>query len=341
MTRFWPAAFLTMAMCQTAPESQVFPTAGSIEVLHEALHALVPVDAQLEIIAEGYEWSEGPVWVPDGGYLLFSDIPPNRIYKWQEDVGATLFLEPSGYTGDLPRGGEVGSNGLTLDHEGHLVMAQHGDRRIARLAHPLNTSPAAEYLTIADQYHGLRFNSPNDLTFHSSGALYFTDPPYGLEHSMEDPAKDLDFQGVYRVATDGSITLLESGMSRPNGIAFSPDERTLYVANSDPADPIWMAYDVVDDDTLANGRVFFDASHLVAEGRRGLPDGLKVDVAGNLFATGPGGVLVLSPEGRHLGTLQTGQATSNCAFGNDGRTLYITADMYLMRLRLLTVGTGF
>lgn len=333
---WWPLLFIFLAMCQSAKEP--YPTTGAIEVLDEALHELVSPDAQLEILSEGHDWTEGPLWIPDRNFLLFSDIPPNRIYRWQEGLGTTVYLEPSGYTGTAPRGGEVGSNGLVLDHQGRLVLAQHGDRRIARLAQPIADNPTAEYETLADRFDGMRFNSPNDLVYHSSGDVYFTDPPYGLEMNMDDPQKELDFQGVYRLTPDGSVTLLESGMSRPNGLAFSPDESTLYVANSDPDRPVWMAFSVLEDGMLSDGRVFFDATHLVDAGRRGLPDGLKIDVQGNLFATGPGGVLVISPEGRHLGTLMTGQATSNCAFGDDGSTLYITADMYLMRIRLSTRG---
>ncbi len=327
---------ILLAMC--APESGPYETVGIIERLDPRLDALVQQDAALEVVADGFEWSEGPVWI--GEAVLFSDIPPNSIYRWNEVDGLMLYLLPSGYTGDAPRGGEVGSNGLVLDTEGRLVLAQHGDRRIARLTAPLE-SPVPQYETLADRYDGKRFNSPNDLTYHSSGSLYFTDPPYGLERKVDDPAKEIDFQGVYRLGTDGQVTLLDSTMTRPNGIAFSPDERTLYVANSDPQNPIWVAYDVDEAGLLANRRVFFDASHLSAAGRLGLPDGLKVDVNGNLFATGPGGVLVISADGTHLGSLNTGQATSNCAFGEDGSVLFITADMYLLRVRLSTTGMGF
>ncbi len=340
---------LLIAGCQPdaeQPEPEVeadtmtFPTIGSVERLDPALDDLVPADAKLEILAEGFDWSEGPVWVVDGGFVLFSDIPPNEIHKWKFGEGHTLYLKPSGYTSDVPRTGEVGSNGLTLDVEGRLVLAQHGDHRIARLDAPFD-APTPTYVTLADRYDGKRFNSPNDLVYRSNGDLYFTDPPYGLEHRMEDPAKELDFQGVYRLGTDGTVTLLTDELSRPNGIAFSPDERTLYVANSDPERAIWMAYEVMPNGAITNGRVFFDATPLVEQGLRGLPDGLKVDARGNLFATGPGGVLVFSPDGTHLGTINTTQATANCAFGNDGSTLYITADMYLLRIRLTTKGDGF
>ena len=323
-----------------AVETPSYPTIGSVERLDPALNALVPADAALEILAEGFDWTEGPVWVPALGSVLFSDIPPNSIYAWTEDDSARLYLRPSGYTGNVERSGEVGSNGLVLDAEGHLVLAQHGDRRIARLDAPLD-APTPTYTTVIDRYDGKRFNSPNDLAYHSSGALYFTDPPYGLEQRMDDPAKEIDFQGVYRLAPDGTVTLLADDLSRPNGIAFSPDEQTLYVANSDPERAIWMAYDVEPDGSIANGRVFFDATAFVQEGKPGLPDGLKIDQNGNLFATGPGGVLVFDPDGTHLGTLNTTQATSNCAFGNDGSTLYITADMFLLRIGLSTKGDGF
>ncbi|HXG60801.1 MAG TPA: SMP-30/gluconolactonase/LRE family protein [Planctomycetota bacterium] len=332
----WSAALL-LASC--AQEPAPARTRGSIERLDPRLDALIPPDAKMEVLGEGFDWSEGPVWVRSGGYLLFSDIPPNRVMKWKPGEGVSLYLHPSGYTGSRPRTGEPGSNGLLLDPQGRLVLCQHGDRRIARMDAPLDR-PAPKFVTLADRYQGKRFNSPNDAVYHSNGALYFTDPPYGLEKLMEDPAKELDFQGVYRLAPNGEVTLLTRELSRPNGIAFSPDEKTLYVANSDPARAIWMAFDVKADGTVGAGRVFFDATKWVSS-RKGLPDGLKVDARGNLFATGPGGVLVFAPDGTHLGTLRTGEATANCAWGDDGSTLYITADMYLLRIRTSTRGKGF
>ena len=292
----------------------------------------MPPEAEIEVLAAGFEWAEGPLWIPQGRYLLFSDVPTNRIYQWQEGLGHRLWLEPSGYSGDVPRGGEPGSNGLALDTSGRLLLAQHGDRRVASLVGPLE-SPLPVFATVADSFEGRRFNSPNDLALHSSGAIYFTDPPYGLSGGAEDPARELDFQGVYRVDSTGQVTLLTDELSRPNGIAFSPDESTLYVANSDADRPVWMAWDLAPDGSIANGRVFFDATDRVPE-RPGLPDGLKVDEEGNLFATGPGGVWIFSPEGDHLGTLRTSQAIANCAFGEDGRSLFLTADDSLLRVRL-------
>ncbi len=312
-----------------------YPTLGTIERLDPRFDAIVPKDARVERIAEGFDWAEGPVWVnEDGGYLLFSDIPPNTVNRWDEKHGIRIFLRPSGYTGKTPRGGEPGSNGLMLDPKGRLVLMQHGDRRVAHWE-------GVTFVPLAERFEGQRFNSPNDGTFDSKGNLYFTDPPYGLEKNIDDPAKELSFQGVYRLTPDGKLTLLTKAMSRPNGIALSPDEKTLYVANSDPERAIWMAFPLKEDGTLGQGRVFFDATKWVGAEKKGLPDGMKVDQAGNLFATGPGGVHVFAPDGTHLGTFATGEATANCGFGEDGSTLFITADMYVGRVKLKTKGKGF
>jgi gluconolactonase len=322
----------------TTPAEQVqvtsppFQTTGSIETLDPALDTVIRPGATIEVLAEGFDWTEGPLWVPQLNQVLFTDIPPNRIHAWSEATGLQLYLTPSGYTGSASRGGEVGANGLTLDQQGRLVLCQHGDRRLARMEAPLD-NPQPIFTTIADSYEGKRLNSPNDVVQHSDGSFYFTDPPYGLEKNMDDPAKELDFQGVYRVSPDGQIQLLTKELSRPNGIAFSPDERTLYVANSDPARAIWMAYDVTADGGIRNGRVFYDATGLVGQ-EKGLPDGLKVNREGIIFATGPGGVWVFNPQGKPLGQIKTGQATSNCALDTDQTTLYMTADDYLMRVRL-------
>jgi gluconolactonase len=338
------AALATVALLATILVSPEPRTLGTIERVDPRLDALVPPGTKMEIIADGLDWSEGPVWVKDGGYLLFSDIPPNRVLKWAPGRGVSVYLEKSGYGGPIPRPGatapdEPGSNALIIDPCNCLVLCQHGNRQVARMDAPL-ADPKAKYIPVADRYAGKRFNSPNDGAYHSDGSLYFTDPPYGLTRKMEDPAKELDFQGVYRVSTDGKVTLLTRELSRPNGIAFSPDYKTLYVANSDPQRAIWMAYDVKKDGGIANGRVFFDATPWVAS-KKGLPDGMKVDRQGNLFATGPGGVLVFDKDGHNLGTLATGEATSNCAFGEDGSTLFVTADMYVLRVPLRTRGAGY
>lgn len=279
--------------------------------------------------------AEGPIWIRGSGYLLFSDVPRNKVYKWSEGKPATVFLQPSGYTGSTPRGGEPGSNGLTVDSKGRLVLAEHGDRRIGRL------EANGKKTTLAEFYRFFRFNSPNDLVYNSKGDLYFTDPPYGLLGKNADPAKELPFCGVYRLKPSGEVTALIRDLTFPNGLAFSPDEKTLYVAVSDPDRAVITAYDVKADGTVENGRVFFDATPAAKAGLKGLPDGLKVDRKGNLFATAPGGVLILGPDGKHLGTISTGVATANCNWGNDGSVLYITADKSLLRVRTSTRGNGW
>lgn len=309
--------------------------AGSgIVRLDPRLDRLVPPGAALEKLAGGFAWVEGPVWNRRGRYLLFSDIPSNSIFKWQEGPGVTLFLKPSGYTGVAPfQGREPGSNGLALDPAGRLVFCAHGDRRIVRLEED------GRRTTLADRYQGKRLNSPNDLVFTARGDLYFTDPPFGLPQAFDDPGKELAFSGVYRVSPQGELTLLIPDLRAPNGIAFSSDEKTLYVSNADPRRAVWMAYAVRGDGTLAHGRVFFDATAWTRT-RKGLPDGMKVDREGNLFAAGPGGVHVFAPDGTHLGTIETGVATANVAWGNNGSTLYVTADTAIYRLALTTRGAG-
>jgi gluconolactonase len=333
------AAIILPMNLNARAKAEVHDPIGHIARLDPAIDKLVPADAQMEVICQGFAWCEGPVWVRDRGFLLFSDIPHNAIMRWDEEAGCSLYLKPAGYTGASPRGGESGSNGLALDRQGRLILCQHGDRRVARL----NSSwddPKPNYLTLSDRYDGKRFNSPNDAVVHSSGAIYFTDPPYGLEKNVDDPAKELPFQGVYRIAPDGSVTLLTKELERPNGIAFSPNEKTLYVANSHGPRPIIMAFPVKEGGTLGNGRQFFSARELSAK-HEGACDGMTVDAGGNVFATVPGGVAILTPEGKQLGLLNIGDRTSNCEFGEDGATLFITANHNLLRIRLSTKGIGY
>ncbi len=315
-------------------EKKPYPTFGKIISKDPRfLDKFVPPDAKIEKLATGFKWTEGPVWIKEGGYLLFSDIPNNTINKWKEGEGISEYMKPSGYTGLKPRGGEPGSNGLLVDAKGRLILCEHGDRRVTRL------EKNGKKTVLADTSMGKRLNSPNDAVFHSNGDLYFTDPPYGLEKNWEDPARELDFCGVYRIGPDGNLTLLTKEMSRPNGIAFSVDEKILYVANSDPKNAVWMAFPVKNDGTLGKGKVFFDATSWVSKTKKGLPDGMKIDEDGNLFATGPGGVHVFSPKGEHLGSIDTGVATANCAFGGeDGNVLYIAADTSLARIKLKVKG---
>jgi gluconolactonase len=315
-----------------------YPEHGKIVRLDAALDSFVPKEAKMERLADGFEWSEGPVWSKSGKYLLFSDIPRNQIVKWQEGSGKSVYLEQAGYTGEAKfTGGEPGTNGLTYDSSGNLVTCAHGDRVVRSIA---GGKPDGERKILAAKYEGKRLNSPNDLVFKSNGDLYFTDPPYGLPKQYDDPGRELDWCGVYRISKDGKLTLLTKEMTRPNGIAFSPDEKTLYVANSDPKLAIWKAFPVKDDGTLGEGKVILDVTEHVGKWP-GLPDGMKVDTKGNLYATGPGGVWILTAAGKPLGRLDTGEATANCGWGGDGSTLYITADMYLLRIKLAAMGLGF
>jgi gluconolactonase len=337
-------------------EKKTGKTIGKVIRVDPRLDKLLPKDAQLEWLAGGFVWTEGPVWVKDGGYLLFSDIPNNVVNKWKEGEGITKFIHPAGFTGKEPRPGapappardEPGTNGLRLDPQGHLVACEHGDRRVSRLEVKLdaNTKPMIgaaniKKTTLADKYMGKRLNSPNDLVFAKNGDLYFTDPPYGLPKHYDDPARELDFCGVYRLKDGGKLELLTKEMSRPNGIALSPDDKKLYVANSDPEKAVWMEFPIGTDGSLGKGRVFFDTAKWVAEKKPGLPDGLKVDVQGNLWATGPGGVHIFAPDGTLLGTIETGVPTANCAFGDDGSTLYVAANHDICRIKTTTKGLGF
>ena len=313
--------------------SEQVTTLGRIERLDRAFDRLVEQDAAIELLAANrFVWAEGPVWDPANKRVLFSDIPRNMIWEWSQTSGLKEFLSPSGYTAAATfTGREPGSNGLAFNKAGELVMCQHGDRRVAKWVD-------GKFVTLVDRYAGKRLNSPNDLVIRSNGDVYFTDPPYGLPRQTEDPGRELDFQGVYRLSGKGELTLLTKELSRPNGLAFSPDEKILYVANSDPEKALLMAFPVRPDGSLGAAKVFFDVTAAVSKEKPGLPDGLKVSTDGTVWASGPGGVLVYSPQGKHLGTLATGVATANLAFGDDGSTLYITADKNLVRVRTKVKG---
>ena len=337
MKTFLLAAALSLAGCAGAIPSG-FERIGGIERTAPALDALVAPNAAVERLADGFGWAEGPVWLDrDGGYLLFTDVPGNRIHRWSDADGLSTFLEPSGLPRDAVAGfREPGANGLIRGPGDTILLADHGNRALASL-----DLATREKRLIATHYQGRRFNSPNDLVRASSGAIYFTDPPYGLDGLDESPLKEQPHNGVYRLDPDGTVTLIDDSLRFPNGIILSHDERTLYVANSDPERAIWIAYALDGRGNVASRRIFADATEEVGEARPGLPDGMAIDVQGHLFATGPGGVIVFAPDGRRLGLVRTGAAIANCTFGGaDGSELYLTSHTMLARVPTRTRGLG-
>jgi len=336
MNRFTIAASATCLIAGVAnvnaSAAETTSTYARLESLDKRFDALIPADTKIEKIADDLMWSEGPLWDAKRKTLLFSDIPRNVIMQWNADKGVSRFLERSGYTGAAPfTGKEPGSNGLTFDLQGHLTICQHGDRRVSR------RDADGTIVPLATEFQGKRLNSPNDLVFDKMGALYFTDPPFGLPGTFKDPGKELAFNAVFRLAANGKITAVVTDLEAPNGLGFSPDYKTLYVANATAKEPVWKAYAVKADGSLDAGRQFAEARAYVKEGD-GVPDGLKIDVHGNLFATGPGGVHVFAPDGTRLGRIITDVPTSNVAFGEDGSTLFITANHRVLRLRTKTRG---
>ena len=349
MKKYWTITltFLgaTMALMLMALPQTSTTTLTSVERLDPGLDKIVPKGAKLEKIADGFKWTEGPVWTR-AGFLLFAEIPSNRIMKWTPGGHTVVFLHPSGYQGSASYGGpESGSNGMTLDRRGRLTVAGHARRDIFRLE---SLAPGARLTVLAERYQGKRLSSPNDLVYRSDGSLYFTDPPYGLRtQSDNDPEKELSFNGVFRIPRafsrlagtppdDSKLQVIIKDLTRPNGIAFSPDEKYLYIAVSDPNHPVWMRYDVSPEGSVTGGRVFCDAS---GDKTPGGPDGIKLDRAGNIYGSGPGGVWIISPEGKHLGTIKIPERVANCAWGDaDGKTLYITASSSVYRIRLKSGG---
>jgi len=316
-------------------QQQPFPTTGSVERLDPLLDQLIAPETQIEVIASGFTWSEGPVWDKKNSRLLFSDVPENTVYQWNLKDGVSVFLKPSGFTGPRNYSGEPGSNGLTYDNEGQLLFCEHGDRRVSMLS-----KGNSGKITLADKYEGKRFNSPNDLCVHSSGLIFFTHPPYGLPLKENDPTREIDAFGVYRIALYGTVEMVISNLKRPNGVTLSNDGKTLYIAQSYGNEAWIMSYPLDNKGNVGKGALLFNATEL-AKTDKGLPDGLKTDTKGNIWCTGPGGVLIISPKGKLLGRILTGHRTANCAWGEDGSTLYMTADYYIMRIQTLTKGTGF
>tara|TARA_B100000614_G_scaffold102143_1_gene91818 strand:+ start:5113 stop:6084 length:972 start_codon:yes stop_codon:yes gene_type:complete len=302
---------------------------GSVERLSPEIDNLIEKSAKIEILADGFEWSEGPVWSSQLNSVLFSDVPENVIYSWNEDKGLETFTRPIGYSGKVPNLKKAGTNGLTIDADGNLIICMHGDRKITRLE-KFNIN---RKVTLVNSFDGNLLNSPNDLVYDSKGNLYFTDPPYGLLEGDNDKLKEIEFNGVYKVSPNGDIKVLVKNLTRPNGISISNDEKTLYVANSDKNNPVIMQYDLSEGGAI-NPSIFFDGRELTKKDI-GLFDGLKVHPTGNVFATGPGGVLVIKDNGEHIGTIRTEVRTANCAFDENFQYLYMTSDMFLTRIKLL------
>ncbi|MGI9551636.1 MAG: SMP-30/gluconolactonase/LRE family protein [Aurantibacter sp.] len=304
-----------------------------IEILDDSALELIDPNAEIKVIGEGFKWTEGTLYIEEGDYLLFSDIPNNSVFKIDAEGKLSKYLDPSGYLGKDDYGNEPGSNGLLLNKKGELVLLQHGERRVAKMKSSLDR-PKPDYEALVDNYQGKRFNSPNDGVFDAAGNLYFTDPPYGLPKRMDDPNKELDFQGVYYLKTTGELVLLDK-LTRPNGIALSPDESKLLVAVSDPEHAVWYQYDLMEPGKVENKKLFYDATHLIGqEGQQGLPDGMKMHSSGNLFATGPAGLFIFNPRGKPIARIHTGQATANCAFSVDEKRLFLAADDYVLEVQM-------
>ena len=312
----------------------ITPSEVNVEVIRKdpAIDAIVPPNPKIFKLAEGFKFTEGPVWDRKGGYLLFSDPNSNTIYKYSPDGNGTLtvFREKSGYEGaDIAEYGQPGSNGLTFDQQGRLTINQHGNRRVVRL------ESDGTFTVLADKFEGKRLNSPNDLVYRSDGTLYFTDPPFGFPKFFNDPRKELPFSGVF-AAKDGKVTLVSKDLTGPNGLAFSPDEKFFYVDNWDDHKKVVMRYEVQPDGSLKNGKLFFD---MTSAGTEDALDGMKVDKAGNLYISGPGGLWILSPQGKHLGTIIAPKHPHNFAWGDaDGKTLYLCARSGLYRMKLNVEG---
>lgn len=316
----------------------ILPASLATRRLDPRLDALIAPEAVPELLVdmstvEGPHWLEGPAWDRDSAWLLFSDVKANAIYRWTGGARFDVFMRQSGYSGPEPfRGGEPGANGLAFDRDGRLLLCEHGNRRVRRMEADGNKT------VLADGYGGCRLNSPNDLACRSNGDVYFTDPPFGLPGQFEDPEREIGFSGVYRITPDRDVVLLLDHLRAPNGIAFSPDETTLYLSDGDPERSAWLAYDVGKEGSLHRERVLLDVTRLPGYGG---PDGIETDRFGNVFAAGREAVFVLAADGSHLGTIPMGSITTNLCWGEDGQTLFITTERALYRLRVLTKGRSF
>jgi gluconolactonase len=321
-----------MAAERTVPMTKM--EGSRIDRWDPAMDAIVPADWKIEKLAEGFGWAEGPIWIRKGNYLLFTDVPGNKMWKWSEKGGLEKFLDPSGAANADPAvWREAGANGLAVLDARSILLADTGNRMIQRL--DLKTRKKKP---VASSYDGKKFSSPNDVTRTRHGVVFFTDPPYGFRKFDDAPQKEIPFNGVYRMGKDGQVSVIEKELHRPNGVALSPDESTLYVAQSEPTKPIIMAYSLDKAGNVTGGRLFHDFTDLVSREAPGLPDGLTVAADGTIFTTGPGGVIVLSKDGKRLGRISNGKATANCKFGEDGRTLFLTSHDTLARIKLSIAG---
>jgi gluconolactonase len=335
----WALAMMAHGALAAVPavNARVFLADAKVERWDPAIDTLIPKDARIEKLAEGFGWAEGPVWISSGGYLLFTDVPGNKLWKWSEGAGLELFMDPSGASNPDPLiWREAGANGLYPDRPGSILLADTGNRMIARL-----NLATRQKTPLATQFEGRRLSTPNDVVRTKSGVVFFTDPPYGFRKGDAAEQKEQAFNGVYRVAIDGSVTVVEKSLTRPNGVALSPDERTLYVTQSEPGRAIIMAYALDANAGIVGSRLFHDATDLAAAGASGLTDGLTVAADGTIFTSAPGGVLVLSKDGKRLGRIVTGKTIANCKFGDDGRTLYLASSNMLARIRLSVRGATF
>lgn len=321
----------------TSPAAPTIIAEAKIDRWDPAMDAIVPKDWKIEKLAEGFGWAEGPIWVKNGGYLLFTDVPGNKMWKWSEKGGLEKFLDPSGAANpDMTVWREAGANGLAILDKNTILLADTGNRGIQKL-----DLKSKKKSPVAMTFEGKKFASPNDVTRMKNGVLFFTDPPYGFKKFDDAAEIEIKFNGVYRMDKDGTVTAIEKELHRPNGVALSPDERTLYVGQSEPTKAIIMAYSLDADGNVTGKKLFHDATDLVAKDAPGLPDGLTVAADGTIFTSGPGGILVISKEGKRLGRISDGKPTANCKFGDDGKTLYLTSQNILARIRLNISGAGF
>lgn len=330
--KFLPVALGILISGVTEGYAQAAKPLMTIEKLDPQFSTLVSKTAKAEILADGFIWSEGPVWIDRYKMFLFSDVKKNVIYKWTKEKGKEIYLSPSGYTGKIPRGGELGSNGLGLNIKGQLIICQDGDRAVSIMDAPLD-KPKTKFIKLASGYQGKKFDSPNDLAFLSNGDIYFTDPPYGLEKNVDDPLKEAKYQGVYRISANGKITLLTDTLTRPNGIAFFPGGKTILISNSDQGKAYWYAYDLDKNGLFTHGRIFYSANAATKKAP-GMPDGMKIDKKGNVFASGPGGLWIFNRNGKLLGKMIFNDVVSNCSLSADEKNLYLTSNHRVLKVDL-------